>query len=144
MSFLPLSLYSSVSIALQHKACVLAVGENGTAEPVRRSAKIAALVRTHRSDRSQHDFKLMAQAKSCDQCAITLRAFLAQIAQKATALANHHQQTTARMQVMLVNFEMLSHLIDTPGQNRHLHLWRTCIGLVNAGISNDFRLFFDT
>lgn len=48
------------------------------------------------------------------------------------------------MQIMLVNFEMFSHLIDTPGQNRHLHLWGTCIGLVNAGISNDFRLFFDT
>jgi hypothetical protein len=89
-------------------------------------------------------FKLVAQTKSCDQCAISLRAFLAQIGQKSTALTNHHHETTARMQVMLVNLKMFSQLIDTPGQDRYLHLWRTCIGLVNAGIGDDFRLFFDT
>jgi hypothetical protein len=43
MSFLPSFLYSSVSIALQHKVFVLAVGENGTAEPARRSAKLQHL-----------------------------------------------------------------------------------------------------
>src|SRR5713226_4595865 len=88
--------------------------------------------------------ELMAQAKPCDQCAVAIRTFLTDIGQKPTALTNHHYQTTTRMLVMLMNFEMFGKLINTPGQERDLDLWRTCIQFVNARIGNDFGLFFNT
>jgi hypothetical protein len=86
---------------------------------------------------------LVAQAKFRDQCAVTVRAFAAQISQQATALADHHHQSAARVQVVLMYFEMFGHLIDTPGEQRDLHLGRTSIGFMNASLSDDARFFFN-
>lgn len=77
---------------------------------------------------------LVAQAKFRDQCAVTVRAFAAQIGQQATALANHHQQSTARVQVVLMYFEMFGQLINAPGEQRDLHLGRTGIGFMNTSV----------
>lgn len=85
---------------------------------------------------------LVAQAKFRDQCAVTVRAVAAQIGQQATALADHLQQSAARVQVVLMYFEMFGQLIDTPGEYRDLHLGRTGIGFMNASVCNDARFFF--
>lgn len=77
---------------------------------------------------------LVAQTKFRDQCAVTIRAFAAQIGQQAAALADHHQQSAARVQVVLMYFEMFGQLIDARGEQRDLHFGRTGIGFMNASV----------
>ena len=87
--------------------------------------------------------RLVAQAKFFDQSAITGRAFLAKVSQKPSALSNHHHETATRVQVMLMDFEMLGHLIDAPCQDRDLDFWRAGISLMNTRICNNFCFFFE-
>lgn len=51
--------------------------------------------------------KSVAQAKFGNQRAVARGAFLAQVFQEPAALADHHQQTPARVQIVFVHFEML-------------------------------------
>ncbi len=86
---------------------------------------------------------LVAQAELGNQFSIAVWAFPAEIGKQTPTLTNHHQQAAPRMQVMFMLLHMFSELIDTPGQNRNLHLRRSCISLVYAGIRNDLRFFFN-
>jgi hypothetical protein len=88
-------------------------------------------------------FQLMAQAELRDQGAIALWTFLAEICKQPSALTNHHQQATARMEIMLMNFQMFRELIDASCQDTHLNFWRPCISFMNAGIFNYLGFFFD-
>ena len=84
---------------------------------------------------------LVTQAEACNQSAIAVRAFLAQIGKQAPTMPNHEYQTMARMQVVLMHFHMLGHLINASCQDGYLDFRRTGICFMNAGIGNDFRLF---
>lgn len=83
-----------------------------------------------------------AQAKSFDQGAIAAGAFLAEIRQQAPALSDHHQEATARVEVVLMDFEVFRKLLDAPGEHGDLHFRRSGIGFMNAGLFDECRLFF--
>ena len=65
----------------------------------------------------------LAQAKSGNQGAIAIWAFLTQIGKQTSALPNHQHQPSPRMEVMFMNLKMLGRLIDTPRENGDLYLW---------------------
>src|SRR6266550_5378659 len=48
------------------------------------------------------------------------------------------------MEVMLMYFEVLGHLINTRRQDRDLYLWRTSICSVNTVVRNNFFFLFNS
>ena len=84
---------------------------------------------------------LLTQAQLLDDGAVTLHILLLEISQQATALADHHQQATTAVVVLLVNLQMLGQLVDPGSQNGDLHFGRTGVGLVQAVGFDHFGLF---
>ena len=84
----------------------------------------------------------MAQSEFFDQRAITFRAGAIEVAQHPAALADHLEQSPARMVIVLVDFQMLGQIADTLGQQRNLHLWRPGVALVRPMLLDDLRFGF--
>ena len=49
-----------------------------------------------------------------------------------------------RMEIVLMHFEVLSHLINARRQDRDLYLWRTRIRSVDMGVHNNFFFLFNS
>ncbi len=58
-------------------------------------------------------------------------------------MTNHEHQAMARMEVVLMHFHMLGQLIDASSQNGYLDFRGAGVSFMNAGIGDDFRLFFN-
>ncbi len=65
---------------------------------------------------------LFAQSETADDFFVTGWLFFTKISQVAASLANHFEQTTTRMVILLVPFEMFHQLVDALGQEGNLHL----------------------
>jgi len=59
-----------------------------------------------------------------------------QIIQQLTALAHHHDQTTARTVIFFVLLQVLGQVIDPLGQQSDLNIGRTGVALMNPIIYN--------
>ena len=74
---------------------------------------------------------LAADTQAGDQRLVTLFAFGFGVVQQLAALCNHHQQTTTRVVVFLVIFEMLGQGRNARSQDSNLYFGRTgvtCFG----------------
>ena len=80
---------------------------------------------------------LCAQAELLDQLAILLEIALLQVLQEPPPPANQLQQAASRMMVFRVCAQMLGGLVDTPCQERDVHLWRAGVSLVATMLADD-------
>jgi hypothetical protein len=93
---------------------------NGEVRGAARKAHAQGSRRTH----------LLAYTKPFDHYAISAYVLCLQVIQKAPALSDHSQKTTAGVMVFGVSFEVVGQISDFLAQNCDLHLGRTRIGVV--------------
>ena len=87
--------------------------------------------------------QLLAQAKLGAYLAVALDIGLFKVVLKAAAAADHLEQTTAGMVVVLVLLEVLVQVVDALSQQSDLHLGGTGVALVGlVGVDNDGLLVF--
>src|SRR5450432_1934765 len=79
---------------------------------------------------------LLADSQLADHVAVAVRIVGLQVIQQAAALADEHQETTARGMIFFVCLEMLGQLANPFTQNRDLDLRGSRIGLVGAEAVN--------
>src|ERR1700723_2790645 len=65
---------------------------------------------------------LAAQAEVGDELAVALEVFVLEIAQKAPALSDLHEQAAAAVMILLVDLQMLGQLVDRRSEDRDLHV----------------------
>ena len=83
---------------------------------------------------------LAADAKTLDQRLVSLRAAVLQVVEQFAAPGHHRQQTTPRMVILLMRFEVLRQLQNTLTQKRNLNLWRAGIRFVDSVLADRLRL----
>ena len=81
--------------------------------------------------------RLFTQTQAINQLAVTLFTLSEQEVEQAAALGDLFQQTTARVIVFFVLFEMLSELSDRVGEQRDLDLWRTSVAFEKGVVLDD-------
>lgn len=73
---------------------------------------------------------LATQAVGDEQTTVTLDVEVLHVVEQATATADHHQQTTASVVVMLVMLEVLVEVVDAGSQDGNLDFGRTAVCFV--------------
>jgi hypothetical protein len=71
------------------------------------------------------------------QASVALNILAAQVIKKPTPLANHHEQTTAPVVIAFVKAKVLGQMVDSLGQQSHLHFRRPGVAFAMAELSND-------
>jgi hypothetical protein len=71
------------------------------------------------------------------QGSVTLNILAAQVIKKPTPLANHHEQSAASVVIAFMKAKVLGEMIDSLGQQSHLHLGRPGVAFAMAKLSND-------
>lgn len=77
------------------------------------------------------------QAKSGDEASIPLDILTSEIVKKSSSLADHQQQATPAVMVVLVLTKMLGQVIDPLGKQGCLHLRRAGVALMGPVIGNN-------
>jgi hypothetical protein len=85
--------------------------------------------------------ELATKTELADDGSVSLDVVVLQVIQKATALADEHEEPAATVVVLLVDLEMLGQVLDTTGEQCDLHLRRTSVGLMEAKLVNDCGVF---
>ena len=85
--------------------------------------------------------KLLAQAELFHDGTISFDIDLLQIAQQASSVTDHLQKTATAVVVLLVLFQMLVEMVDSPGEQSDLYLGRARVAFVNCVGFDD--LLFD-
>ena len=65
---------------------------------------------------------LAAQSETLDERTVARDVDVLKVTQQATALADEQQQTTTRVMIVLVLFQVFSEIFDAGGQHCDLHL----------------------
>ena len=86
--------------------------------------------------------RLLTQTQLGDQSTIALHVLLLQVSQQVAALANHLQQATTAVMVVVVGSQMLVQVVDASGQQGNLHLGRTSVVLAHTVLFDDGLLGF--
>ena len=84
---------------------------------------------------------LAAEAELLRDLVVAARVSVVEVIQQTTALANHHQQTTARAMIFVVFLEMISEFVDALSQQRDLNIRRSGVLFVESEIFYDIRSF---
>ena len=85
--------------------------------------------------------QLLAQAKLGAYLAVALDIGLFKVVLKAAAAADHLEQATAGMVVVLVFLEVLIQVVDALGKKSNLNFGRTGVAFVGSEFSHDFFFF---
>src|SRR6476661_4787691 len=75
---------------------------------------------------------LPAESELRDQCPVPLDVVAPEVIQQPPTLTHEHEQSTAAVMVLLVDLQVLREMVDAPREERHLHLRRAGVGLVEA------------
>src|SRR5579871_3854449 len=78
------------------------------------------------------DGVLTAKAKALDQFLVAPFVLALEVIQQAPPLADHHQQTTAGMEILFVGLEVVGEALDTLREQRHLDFRRTGVTLAGG------------
>ena len=81
--------------------------------------------------------ELLAQTQFSDQSTVTVDVLLLQIGQQVTAAADHLEQTTAAVVVVLIGLQVLGQVVDAGGEQRNLNLRGTGVTLMDGGFFDD-------
>lgn len=71
---------------------------------------------------------LLAQAKLLDERSVAFEILLHEVVQQTSSLSDQHEQSTARVMIVLVGLEVLCEVVDTLGEYGNLNLG--CSGIV--------------
>lgn len=85
---------------------------------------------------------LSTKTKTLDQGAVTVDVDLLQVIEKTTTIADHQQQATTRVVIVLVGLQVLGQIGDTLAQQRNLNLGRSRVAFVRRILGYDLMLFF--
>ena len=80
---------------------------------------------------------LLTDTQLSDQGTVTVDVLLLQIGQQVTAAADHLEQTTAAVVVVLIGLQVLGQVVDAGSQQSDLNLRRTGVTLVDGCLSDD-------
>ncbi len=83
-----------------------------------------------------------SDAQLSDDRTIPLDVHLHQVVEQVTALANHLQQATTGVVVLLVGTQMIGQIVDALGQNGDLHLGGAGVAFMHSVFLNNCGLFF--
>ena len=87
------------------------------------------------------DAILFAQTQLGNHLAISVQVLIAHILKQRRTCANHFQKASARGMILGMKLKVVSQLVDAPGQNSDLDLWRTCVFFGGLVIRDDLLLF---
>ena len=76
--------------------------------------------------------ELPAQTQLCDERPVSLYVLIFEVPEVSPAFADHHQQPSAAVVVLLVDLEMLGQVVDTLGEQRNLDFRRTGVVCMHA------------
>ena len=85
---------------------------------------------------------LLAQLELLGDRLVAADILALEIVQQATALADHHQQTTARAVIFFVGLQVLGQMVDAVREQRDLHVGRTSVLRVRFECFDRLRLCF--
>src|SRR5256885_13422418 len=85
-----------------------------------------------------------ADAELVDDDPVSLRSPDPEVLQKASPLADQHQQSATRMMILRVLLEVVGQAVDALGQERDLHLGRTGVAVVGAELLDQTFLLVDS
>ena len=84
---------------------------------------------------------LLTKVQSLNDSTVTLDINLLQVLEQLTTLTDHLQHSTLSAEVVTVVLEVLCKVADTVREQRDLALWRTCIGVRLAVLTEKLLLF---
>ncbi len=88
----------------------------------------------------KHASQLLAQTQGVDQLAIAFNVGALEVIEQLAAAGNHHQQTAAGMEILLVGLEVLGEAVDTGRQKSNLDCGRSGVAISALVLLNDFLL----
>src|SRR5262249_8224300 len=66
-------------------------------------------------------WRLLSNPQSIDDCSVSCIVYIAEIVQQSSPTSDQLQQTTPRVMIFLVEFEMLGQIADAVGQHGNLN-----------------------
>ena len=90
------------------------------------------------------DPELPADAELVDNRPVPPRILILQIFQESPPLPDQHQQAPPRVVILRVGLEMLGQSVDALGEERDLHLGRSCVALVRLELLDQALLAVDS
>ncbi len=84
--------------------------------------------------------RLAAQAQPTYEAPVTLDVLFLQVLQESSALADHLQETSPRMEIVLVLAHVLGQVPDAAGEQRNLYLRRTRVAVLGRVLPDYFVL----
>jgi hypothetical protein len=75
---------------------------------------------------------LPTESELRNKCPIPFDVVAPEVIQQTTATTHEHQQTSTAVMILLVDLQVLREMVDTPREERNLHLRRAGVGLVEA------------
>jgi hypothetical protein len=82
------------------------------------------------------------QTQGFNNCPVTVDIFELHIVEQSSAPSDQHQQSSAGMMILLVDFQMFGKIGDSVGQKSNLHFRRSRIGLVQFKFFDQLLLIF--
>jgi hypothetical protein len=73
-----------------------------------------------------------AKAELRDERSVPLDVVAPEVIEQATPTTHEHEQPTARVMVLAMDLQVVREVVDPIGEERHLNLRRTGVGLVQA------------
>ena len=93
-------------------------------------------------NKSRTSANSVAQLQFLRDRLIAVQIYVLQVFEQAAALADHHQQPAARAVILFVRLQMFGQMVDSLGQQRNLHIRRTCVFAMQLKLVNRLRLRF--
>src|SRR3954466_2399314 len=85
---------------------------------------------------------LLADAERLDDAAVTPDVLRLEVVEETPPLADHHEQSPARVVILQVHLEVLGQIRDALGQERDLHLWGARVAGLTLELLDDLCLTF--
>lgn len=88
-----------------------------------------------------NEYFLTAQVELFYYLAVALDVVFFEVSEQTAAFADHLHQPVARMNVLLVDLQVLGNTLNSLGEKSNLHLWRACVALVKGKLLDNSFLF---
>jgi hypothetical protein len=85
---------------------------------------------------------LFPESETTNKSSVSFDICLSQILEKASSLSYHLEQTSSRMEVFVMLFEVLVQIIDPVSKDSDLHFWGTCIAFFDSVFFDNFLFLF--
>ena len=84
--------------------------------------------------------ELLSESQLLNDFTVSLDILLRKIVEQVLSVTNHTEQTSLRVEVLLVSLQMLGKRVDSVSENSYLYLGRTCVSLIDLISINELLL----